>query len=193
MHSDPWPDWQVTKLDAARLQLGTAIRLLFEQTDAVSVHTLAHASFGILKGVAEHRKVRRVLGAAEELEAKGKNGGFWNGFNRTGNFFKHGDKDPDGMLSGTPEEENEALISIAVEIYRDLGCLIAPEITAFSLWWRCIHFDDITDVSEPFSSWLAQNASRLHADSRSDLLTLGYELLTLLRSQSNSQPSANSN
>ena len=186
--SDPsWPDWQVTKLDAARRQLETAIRLLYAQDDAVSIHTLAHASFGILKGVAEHRNERRVLDAADELAAKDSKD-FWRGFNRTGNFFKHADKDPDGVLSDVPEEENEALISLAVEIYRNLGCRVTTEIETFYLWWRCIHFRGIDDVKEPFISWLKQNAPRLHAEDRSDLLKLGAELLALLQESESNAP-----
>ena len=190
MNDESWPDWQVTKLDAARRQLEAAIRLLFAQDDAVSIHTLAHASFGILKAVAEHRNERRVLDTTEELAAKdGKD--FWKGFNRTGNFFKHANKDPDGVLSGGPVEENEALISLAVEIYRNLGCLVTTEIETFYLWWRCIHFKGIDDVKEPFISWLRQNASRLHAEDRSELLKLGAELLALLQESALNAPSRN--
>ena len=104
MSADPWPDFQVTKLDAARCQLETSIRLLFEQADAVSVHTLAYAAFGILKGVAENSKETRVIAAAEALAAAGRKGDFWKGFNRAGNFFKHADKDPDGVFVGAGEE-----------------------------------------------------------------------------------------
>ena len=179
--SDPSLESQVTKLDAARRQLETAIRLLFEQADEVAIHTLAYAAFGILKGVAQHRKERRVLAAAEELAAKDK--AFWSRFNRKGNFFKHADTDPEGNVPEIPEEENEALISLGVEMYRDLKCPITPEIEAFYLWWRCIHFSPIEDVKEPFVSWINQNAPRLQSDRRSELLVLGQELYALFRSQ----------
>lgn len=176
-----WTDFEVTKLDAARRQLETAIWLLFENADSVSIHTLAHAAFGILKNVAEHRKISGVLEAAEELYVSTTKKDFWNGFNKTANFFKHADKDPDGILTGVPEEENEALISLGVEIYRDLGCFITPELESFYLWWRCINFKDIEDVKEPFNSWLDQNYERLHAENRSDLLELGKDLLNCIK------------
>lgn len=185
MSADLWTDFQVTKLDAARRQLDTSIRLLFEQADAVSVHTLAYAAFGILKGVAEHRKETRILASAEALAAAEKDGNFWKGFSRAGNFFKHADRDPDGVFIGAHEEENEALLSITVQMYRDLGCLGTPQIEAFSLWWACINFRPITDVEEPFISWLQENSERLHADSRSDLLAVGNELLGLQLGESN--------
>ena len=179
-----WPEIQTTKLDAARRQLETAISLLFNDGDAISTHTLAHAAFGILKDVAAHRSATDVLTAAEALAAAGKKGEFWKGFNRAGNFFKHADRDPDAVLMGMPEEENEALISIALSIYDGLGCIKSAELLSFSLWWSCINFQGIDDVKEPFVSWLTTNHERLHAETRSELLELGQELLHLLKNQS---------
>lgn len=176
-----WTDFEVTKLDAARRQLETAIWLLFENADAVSVYTLTFAAFGILKDVGKHRKVGRVLEVADEIAASTPKNEFWNAFNKTGNFFKHANKDPKGILSGVPEEENEALLSLAIEIYRDLECILTPEIESFYLWWRCINFQSIDDVKEPFISWLNTNHDRLHAQNRYELLNLGKDLLSCLR------------
>lgn len=186
INEDAWPEFEVTKLDAARRQLETAIWRLFENADAVSIHTLAYAAFGILKNVAEHRKLGYVLEVADELAAATSTKNFWNSFNRTGNFFKHADKDPNGVLPGVPEEENEALISLAIKIYRDLGCLVTPEIETFYFWWRCINFQDIDDVKEPFISWLNENHDRLHAETRSELLNIGKELLSCIRDNAHS-------
>lgn len=183
MSDADWPEIQSTKLDAARRQLETAITLLFTSGDAISTHTLAYAAFGILKDVAGHRGGSGVMATAEALVSAGRKGEFWKGFSRAGNFFKHADRDPDAVLIGMPEEENEALISIALSIYEGLGCIKSVELQAFSLWWSCINFERICDVKEPFISWLNENHGRLHADSRKELLELGRELLHLLRSQ----------
>jgi len=40
----------VTKLDAAKRQLCTAIRIFFEDYDVVSVYTLAHAALEMFEG-----------------------------------------------------------------------------------------------------------------------------------------------
>lgn len=188
MSAPAWPEIQTTKLDAARRQLETAISLLFHSGDAISTHTLAYAAFGILKDVAAHRGASAVLTTAEALATAGKKGEFWKGFNRAGNFFKHADRDPTAVLVGMPEEENEALISIALSIYVGLGCIKSIELHAFALWWSCINFQDIDDVKEPFASWLAENHERLHADTRSALLELGLEILLLLKNEPASEP-----
>lgn len=183
MPTSAWPEIQTTKLDAARRQLETAITLLFSGGDAISVHTLAYAAFGILKEVSGHRGSTKILATAEALEATGKKGEFWKGFNRAGNFFKHADRDPDGVLQDMPEEENEALIFIALSIHDGLGCIKSVELEAFSLWWSCINFENIDNVKDTFMTWLTANHERLHADSRRELLALGKELLHLVRRQ----------
>ena len=183
-----WPEIQSTKLDAARRQLETAIGLLFSGGDAISTHTLVHAAFGVLKDVASHRGKMEVLATAEALAAAGKKGEFWKGFNRAGNFFKHAGRDPDAVLIGMPEEENEALIFIALSIYDGLGCPKTVELTAFELWWACINFQSIESVEQPFIAWLSANHGRLHSDTRHELLGLGQELLTLLKSQPHAEP-----
>jgi hypothetical protein len=188
MFATDWPEIHSSKLDAARRQLETAITLLFSASDAISTHTLAYAAFCILKDIAAHRGEKNVLDAAEALAAAGKKGEFGKGFNRAGNFFKHADRDPDAVLLGMPEEENEALISIALAIYDGLGCVKSTELEAFSLWWSCINFREIDDVKEPFISWLSANHSRLHADTRQELLELGDDLLQLLRNQLPAEP-----
>ena len=49
----------LTKIEAARRQLITSIRLLFEDADSVSVYTLAHASWEVLDALCKHEgKVR---------------------------------------------------------------------------------------------------------------------------------------
>ncbi len=43
---------RVSKIEAPRRQIDTAIRLLLEQPDPVSIHTLEMAAFGILSDLA---------------------------------------------------------------------------------------------------------------------------------------------
>ena len=53
----------VSKFDAARRQLETAIRLYFFQGDPISIHTLASAAAQILHDLSRHR------GGGELLQA----------------------------------------------------------------------------------------------------------------------------
>jgi hypothetical protein len=53
------PPMTVTKLDAARRQLQTAIRLWFQDADPVSIHTLAAAAYEIIHAVSKQRNPKR--------------------------------------------------------------------------------------------------------------------------------------
>jgi hypothetical protein len=53
------PSLTVSKLEAARRQLSTAINLWSVNGDAVSIHTLAHASYEIIHAVSKNRNPYR--------------------------------------------------------------------------------------------------------------------------------------
>ena len=46
---------QLSKLEAARRQLETAIKLYFEYGDEVSIHALAAAAYSLIRDINEHR------------------------------------------------------------------------------------------------------------------------------------------
>jgi hypothetical protein len=50
---------RITKLEAARRQLVTGIRLFFEDADSISVYTLGHAAWEVLDALCKHQgKIR---------------------------------------------------------------------------------------------------------------------------------------
>ena len=51
----------VTKIDAARRQLATAIDLWFNDKDAVSIHTLAYAAYDVIHGLSKRRGRKQSL------------------------------------------------------------------------------------------------------------------------------------
>lgn len=84
----------VTKLEAARRQLSTAIGMWFREEDAVSVHTLACAAHEVIHGINQHRGGRDLL--LDNLNIKDEYRKDWiRKIKKEANFFKHADKDPD--------------------------------------------------------------------------------------------------
>ncbi len=60
---------RVSKIEAPRRQIDTAIRLLLEQPDPVSIHTLEMAAFGILSDLArKHGESEFMDGVAKCLK-----------------------------------------------------------------------------------------------------------------------------
>src|SRR3954451_16671445 len=93
----------VTKLDAARRQLRTAVRLWFQDADPVPIHTLAFAAYEIIHVLSKkHDKYRRTLIFDADM-IKDEYRPDWNNKIKEGaNFFKHAKNDSDGSLEFMP-------------------------------------------------------------------------------------------
>lgn len=96
---------QVTKTEAAKSQLKTAIRLFFDDTDPVSVHTLAAAAHGILHDLGpefeEDYNGVALRGRGSVIKALPVNvprNKFVAFIHKAQNFFKHADRDRNDIL-----------------------------------------------------------------------------------------------
>src|SRR3990170_2717985 len=95
----------VSKLDAARRQLDTAVRLYFSEADPVSIHTLTAASHEVLTDLNRERGGSPTV--MESFEAYIKPEGikeFGSMINKAANFFKHADRDPEDIQTFNPEQ-----------------------------------------------------------------------------------------
>jgi len=126
---------EISKLEAASRLLDTAIRLFFEDADAVAVHSLAAASLNIFSDLADHGGTswRAHLGHDSKLSPQDVK----RVLNRAWNFFKHADRDPDETLQ-FEEIDSEHLMFVAI-----LECGDIQETTccmqAFQLWYIAAH------------------------------------------------------
>jgi hypothetical protein len=105
----------ITKVDAARRQLETAIKLWFHDDDPVSIHTLVSAAQEILhplaKAAGTFEGVLDTIYAADGYEKT------WLASVRVyHNFFKHGAKDPTATTKFNPEV-NSFLIRIVIQVF----------------------------------------------------------------------------
>jgi hypothetical protein len=124
----------ITKFDAARNQLRTAIELWFSEGDPASIHTLAHASHEII-----HRRYRnaglRDLMYDSSVVKKERRGEFAVMLKDDGNFFKHADnntKPNDSMEFNTGRSFLFILMSLFA-VSRLGHTHTAPE-AAFMMW-----------------------------------------------------------
>ena len=110
---------QLSKLEAARRQLETAIKLYFGHGDEVSIHTLAAAAYSLIRDINEHRGGEPMLKdlhlfLSDELARE-----FRKYINRPDNFLKHADKDVDGVSELEPRW-TEALLWEASRKYCEM-------------------------------------------------------------------------
>lgn len=130
----------VSKLDAAKRQLDTAIRLYFHSDDPVSIHTLASASFGLLSDLAKglsidapHFRQTVIDSVPDDLKK------VYNFHSRKHqNFFKHADKDHETNISFNPEASDWVFID-AIQIYRKITAKNPPLYQLFDVWFQYHH------------------------------------------------------
>jgi hypothetical protein len=92
---------EINKVDAARRQLVTAIRIFFERKDPLAVHTIAAATQQILLDI-RSSKVESLLIDNEIIRSE-KRKEINRMFRETQNFLKHADEDKDKMLKYYPD------------------------------------------------------------------------------------------
>jgi len=138
---------RVTKLDAVRRQLKTAIRLFLQDGDAVSVYMLTAAAQDVLRNL---------------LEKKGVGGSAIKNFDSIRpehrdeyqklawgpqNFFKHADRDADAILDFRPAVVVPFLLD-CVRMYYMLTGRMLREGIAFTVW-QCTEDSHFLDLLVP--------------------------------------------
>lgn len=154
----------VSKLDAARRQLETAIRLYLANGDPVSIHTLTAASYNILKDLNKNRggpplvMKEVVLDIVREEYRKEVR----DLINAAENFFKHADRDHESTLDFSPNL-SETLIQEACSVYRNLSGEYPPLFKLFQGWFIANnqHLFLLTDEHKKIIGALQPNALRL--------------------------------
>ena len=129
----------VSKIDAAKRQLETAITLYFSNTDPVSVHTLAAAAHEILYVICKARGLESVLkDIAKRKIRKGKEKEYIDKLHEAQNFFKHGRRDPDASHKFKPEL-TEFFIYDACFMYIQLTKETPKPFFIFNFWFNISH------------------------------------------------------
>ncbi len=108
----------ISKMEAARRQLDCAIRLRLRDEDCLAVHTLAYASFGILRDLVRDtgHDMEDVLAVLLNQTSKmGRN------FSGVPNFLKHADRDPEEMLAAHSANSVHLTLAFAVRLWVELG------------------------------------------------------------------------
>jgi hypothetical protein len=132
---------QISKLDAARRQLDTAIELWVEDRDALSAFTLAFASFKILLNLYPHQAADGFGKMIDTLIAHRIG---WKAFSRHVNFLKHADKDPEAVLVDFHPDMAITVIGLATFLHRRLNNgVLTLQMKAFDSWIEMAAADDL--------------------------------------------------
>lgn len=127
----------ISKLDAAKRQLDTAINLYFKDADPVSIHTLTAAAHQILMDLANIQEIKSFL-KQSTLIKKEMQKQYLLMINEAENFFKHAKEDPLSLLSFKPEL-TETLLLDAVEMYMQLTNEKPEDMSIYRVWFLLNH------------------------------------------------------
>jgi hypothetical protein len=109
----------VTKMDAVRRQLNTAIELWFSDGDPVAIHTLASASHDVLHILYRKKGLTGLIFDAPLIEPEHRKQ--WSLLiTECYNFFKHGRQDTEKTINFSPRV-NEFLIAFQVLALKKMG------------------------------------------------------------------------
>jgi hypothetical protein len=125
---------KVSKLDAARRQLETAILLYFNEADPVSVHTLAAASHEILKDLGLRTKSPMFLERTFEILPQALRDRIRQEVRRPQNFFKHADLDAEESIDFVPGMTEWTLLD-AMAKYIELNGERTPMLRLYETWF----------------------------------------------------------
>jgi hypothetical protein len=129
---DKRPIIKISKTDAAKRQLETAIRLWFFSGEPTSIHTLAAAALQVLHDLGRKGGVSSILRNPPNIRPEYKKR-VLESFSRYENFFKHADKDPNALLEFNPEG-TEIFMLDAVLTYESLTQEAVPMFSTFKAW-----------------------------------------------------------
>ena len=124
----------IGKLEVARRSLVEAIRLFFDERDAVAIHTLAAAAHEILRDISRHRGIETGSILHDNPEIPESDRKHWyQALNAPTNFFKHADRDPEGILE-FDSEENVNFLLASVLLLVQVDTLPLHEANVFLGW-----------------------------------------------------------
>jgi hypothetical protein len=141
---------KVSKIDAARRQLRTAITLWFVDGDPVAIHALAFAAYEIYHFVSKKRDPYRRDLLLDTDWIKDEFRRDWEKvIKKNVNFFKHADRDPDDIAE-LDTGMNEWFIIYAIMGRQLCGEGQSQEESDF-MWWFHVHRPNyLTDAGRKF-------------------------------------------
>lgn len=167
----------ISKIEAARCQLDTAIELWFKNGDGLSAFTLAYASFRLLGNLYAHQGTDGFGRAIERLT---KERGAHKSMARIANFLKHADRDPEDSLSFFHPDLTVAVIGLSTLLYKNLTDSLSLKMEAFDSWTEATAADELgipeTDQSAERAAinWQVRETLRQMPRERYMRSALGY-------------------
>jgi len=131
-----WKVYSITKLEAAKRQIETAVTLWFNEGDAVSTHTLISAAHRVVHDVAESKGLPGAfLVDSKRLEEWGYDAKTYKKAIRSAEtFFKHAANDPEGTHEFS-DIITATIFASTIDCYKRLKGNMTPLMRFFRFWF----------------------------------------------------------
>lgn len=130
----------LTKIEVAKRQLVTAIKMFFFDWDAVSTHTVVAAAHGVVRDTARCRGITKSFKDSPLIAPEARRD-YLRTVNYPQNFFKHAKDDPDGKMVFRYHGTSIYLLD-ALLLYVALHGEITYEMRVFFVWAQ-LRFPDL--------------------------------------------------
>jgi hypothetical protein len=134
---EKYEEIRLTKRDVASRQIDAAIDLIFSQASIVPSHTLTWAALEILRGVARSQKIQTMDGEFELRIKPAHMNEFHKHIKRHYNFFKHADKDPNGVTNDFRPESTIWTLFMCCHDYRRIYGQQTWPMFVYIFWFFC--------------------------------------------------------
>jgi hypothetical protein len=122
----------ISKLDAAKRHLKSALELWFAEGDPISIHTLIVAAYDIIHTVSRRKGAYDLIYDSDMIKDEYRRE--WaSSVKSHANFFKHADHDPDEIIQFSPFENEFFFLYCAKALYQT-GELLSVELRAYLTW-----------------------------------------------------------
>jgi hypothetical protein len=160
----------ISKINAARTQLDTAIELWFYDCDPVSIHTLAAVAYQITHDIKRHRGIDRDL-LYDSRIVKPEYRKLWlKTMKEAQNFFKHADNDPNPDTTiELPVFGNLVFLMVAAAGLQLLGISGSYQIGALMLW---LTINEPTLIHGEYLDKFNQGAKSIGIDNFEDIRSI---------------------
>jgi len=171
-----------TKIDVAEAHLRTAVKLFFEDGEALSIHLLGASVREILATIGESTSVRTMLhGIAKDYGFDLKT--LYEEVSKHIPFLKYADRDRDAEPTDFSEASNENLLMVACKDFGRIATRTPTEVQVFEAWFLARQppgsdTDELAAEEQEFvASCRALFPSTFHGASRDEQKQMGLALL----------------
>lgn len=143
------PYLEISKIEVAKRQLETAIKIFLSDGDLISIHTLAEASCEILSALKKKKKLGAsfIEEATGEFIRKEKREEFLKRLREAKNYFKHADRDSDEIFKFY-FRYTEFVLWDSCRMYQSIAGEQTSLMFAFGLWFYSEHLNILIEGKE---------------------------------------------